>query len=59
MLTSSNNAGIRRLEELTGRDLARPVDCAEVSIALRIGRILGLPREHPAHLPELGNRLEP
>ncbi|WP_408897026.1 PucR family transcriptional regulator [Nocardioides sp. R1-1] len=33
---------IRRLEELTGRDLARPVDAAELYVALECVRILGL-----------------
>ncbi len=33
---------IRRLEELTGRDLARPVDAAEVHVALECARFLGL-----------------
>ena len=34
---------LRRLEALTGRDLAKPVDAAEVFIALEAVRILGLP----------------
>ncbi|WGY01456.1 helix-turn-helix domain-containing protein [Nocardioides sp. QY071] len=33
---------IRRLEEITGRDLARPVDAAELYVALECVRILGL-----------------
>lgn len=33
---------IRRLEEVTGRDLARPVDAAELYVALECLRILGL-----------------
>lgn len=33
---------IRRLEEVTGRDLARPVDAAELFVALECLRILGL-----------------
>lgn len=33
---------IRRLEEITGRDLARPVDAAELYVALECLRILGL-----------------
>lgn len=33
---------MRRLEELTGRDLATPVDAAEVYVALECVRILGL-----------------
>lgn len=33
---------IRRLEEVTGRDLARPVDAAELYVALECVRILGL-----------------
>lgn len=33
---------IRRLEEITGRDLARPVDAAELYVALECIRILGL-----------------
>ncbi|TWG94090.1 PucR-like helix-turn-helix protein [Nocardioides sp. J9] len=33
---------IRRLEEATGRDLARPVDAAELYVALECVRILGL-----------------
>jgi sugar diacid utilization regulator len=33
---------LRRLEELTGRDLAKPVDAAEVFVALECVRILGL-----------------
>ena len=33
---------LRRLEELTGRDLAKPVDAAEVFIALEGVRVLGL-----------------
>jgi DNA-binding PucR family transcriptional regulator len=33
---------LRRLEELTGRDLARPIDAAEVFLALECARILGL-----------------
>ncbi|MFC7504992.1 PucR family transcriptional regulator [Nocardioides sp. CPCC 206347] len=33
---------VRRLEEVTGRDLARPVDAAELYVALEAARILGL-----------------
>lgn len=33
---------VRRLEEVTGRDLARPVDAAELYVALESARILGL-----------------
>lgn len=33
---------LRRLEELTGRDLATPVDAAELHVALECVRILGL-----------------
>lgn len=33
---------VRRLEEVTGRDLARPVDAAELYVALECVRILGL-----------------
>ncbi len=33
---------LRRIEELTGRDLARPVDASEVYVALECVRILGL-----------------
>lgn len=33
---------IRRLEEITGRDLARPIDAAELYVALECLRILGL-----------------
>ncbi len=33
---------IRRLEEVTGRDLARPVDAAQLYVALECLRILGL-----------------
>lgn len=33
---------LRRLEELTGRDLAHPVDAAQVHVALECVRILGL-----------------
>ena len=33
---------LRRLEELTGRDLAKPADAAEVYVALECVRILGL-----------------
>ena len=33
---------IRRLEEVTGRDLALPVDAAELYVALECARILGL-----------------
>lgn len=33
---------VRRLEEVTGRDLARPVDAAELYVALECLRILGL-----------------
>ncbi|MBM0127545.1 PucR family transcriptional regulator [Pimelobacter simplex] len=33
---------IRRLEDITGRDLARPVDAAELYVALECVRILGL-----------------
>lgn len=33
---------VRRLEEVTGRDLARPVDAAELHVALEAARILGL-----------------
>jgi hypothetical protein len=33
---------LRRLEELTGRDLARPIDAAQVYLALECARILGL-----------------
>ncbi len=33
---------IRRLEEVTGRDLAKPVDAAELYVALECVRILGL-----------------
>ncbi|HET7691285.1 MAG TPA: helix-turn-helix domain-containing protein [Nocardioidaceae bacterium] len=32
----------RRIEELTGRDLAHPVDAAELHVALECARILGL-----------------
>lgn len=38
---------LRRIEELTGRDLAKPVDAAEVFVALECVRILGLDTEHP------------
>ena len=33
---------VRRLEEVTGRDLALPVDAAELYVALECARILGL-----------------
>ncbi|HWU23854.1 MAG TPA: helix-turn-helix domain-containing protein [Nocardioides sp.] len=33
---------VRRLEEVTGRDLAQPVDAAELYVALECARILGL-----------------
>jgi hypothetical protein len=33
---------LRRMEELSGRDLGRPVDAAEVHVALEAARILGL-----------------
>ncbi|GAA3677979.1 helix-turn-helix domain-containing protein [Nocardioides ginsengisoli] len=33
---------VRRMEEVTGRDLARPVDAAELYVALECARILGL-----------------
>jgi hypothetical protein len=33
---------VKRLEELTGRDLARPIDAAELHVALECVRILGL-----------------
>ena len=33
---------LRRLEELTGRDLATPVDAAELHVALECARFLGL-----------------
>lgn len=33
---------LRRLEELTGRDLAKPVDAAELHVALECARFLGL-----------------
>jgi hypothetical protein len=33
---------LRRIEELTGRDLARPVQAAEVYVALECARVLGL-----------------
>jgi hypothetical protein len=33
---------LRRLEELTGRDLAHPIDAAQVHVALQCVRILGL-----------------
>jgi hypothetical protein len=36
---------LRRLEELTGRDLSRPVDAAHVLVALEGVRILGLDRD--------------
>lgn len=36
---------LRRLEELTGRDLAKPLDAAEVFVALECVRILGLDTE--------------
>jgi hypothetical protein len=36
---------LRRLEELTGRDLARPVDAAHVFVALECVRILGLDQD--------------
>jgi hypothetical protein len=41
---------LRRLEELTGRDLAKPVDAAEVYVALECVRVLGLdiPAARPA-----------
>jgi len=41
---------LRRLEELTGRDLAKPVDAAEVYVALECVRVLGLdiPADRPA-----------
>jgi hypothetical protein len=41
---------LRRLEELTGRDLAKPIDAAEVFVALECVRILGLDTE-PAQTP--------
>jgi hypothetical protein len=40
---------LRRLEELTGRDLAKPLDAAEVFIALEAVRILGLPAQRTPH----------
>jgi sugar diacid utilization regulator len=33
---------IKRLRELTGRDLARPIDAAELHVALECARVLGL-----------------
>lgn len=39
---------LRRLEDLTGRDLAKPLDAAEVFIALETVRILGLPEQTTA-----------
>jgi DNA-binding PucR family transcriptional regulator len=36
---------LRRLEELTGRDLAKPLDAAQVFIALECVRILVLDTE--------------
>jgi len=33
---------LKRLEELTGRDLAEPVGAAELHVALECARILGL-----------------
>ncbi|WP_426565949.1 PucR family transcriptional regulator [Angustibacter sp. McL0619] len=36
---------LRRFEEMTGRDLAKPVDAAEVFVALECVRILGLDTE--------------
>ena len=35
---------IRRLQELTGRDLAQPLDAAEVHVALECVRLLGRSR---------------
>jgi hypothetical protein len=41
------SAEIRRLRELTGRDLAQPLDAAEVHVAPECVRLLGRNRSVP------------
>ena len=40
--THVSDATLRRLEELTGRDIARPTEAAEVYVALECLRTLGI-----------------